>query len=145
MSTNEASPDPRIREDLNKLLGTALGMAQDQLETHGAFLPTALVMANDDEIRMVAVAPADDTEDLNADAMIADLYEALKAQRNENRAAVVVSDIHLPDEKTDAIHAVAEHSKDVAIAAIQPYSESSGEWTFQDPSWEAAEFTVWEP
>ncbi len=145
MTTEEnAAQDALTQEDLNKLMGTALGIAQDQLETHGAFLPTALVVDNSGEIRMVAVSPEDDGKDLDADAMIADLYEALKQQRNENRAAAVFSDIHLPDENTDAIYVVAEHSTGVAVAAIQPYGEDGGEWTYKDPIWESAEFSIWE-
>lgn len=145
MSTEEdATQDAMVQEDLNKLLGTALGIAQDQLEANGAFLPTALIVDNAGEIRMVAVSPEDDGEDVDADSMIADLYEALKQQRNENRAAAVFSDIHLPDENSDAIYVVAEHSKAVAIAAIQPYGEDGGEWSYTDPIWESAELTVWD-
>ncbi|GAA1337827.1 hypothetical protein [Arthrobacter roseus] len=144
MSTEEdATQDAMVQEDLNKLLGTALGMAQDQLETHGAFLPTALIVDNTGEVRMVAVSPEDDGKDLDADSMIEDLYEALKQQRNENRAAAVVSDIHLPDENSDAIYVVAEHSTSVAIAAIQPYGEEGGQWSYKDPIWESADITVW--
>src|ERR687891_2446352 len=45
--------------DLENLLGTGMGAAQEQLERSGGFLPFALVMENDGEVRLVAVSPAD--------------------------------------------------------------------------------------
>lgn len=138
--------DAVVQEDLNRLLGTGLGMAQEQLESHGAFLPIALVVTEDGDVRMVAVAPEGvdgDDDELDADAMIADLYQVLGQQKEDHRAAAVICDIHLPDDATDAIHVVGEHRAGVAVAAIQPYAEADGAWTFSDPIWEAAEPTIW--
>lgn len=136
-------PSAQVQEDLNSLLGTALGVAQEQLEAQGAFLPAALVVQNDGELRMIAVAPEDSDEDLDADAMIDDIYQVLTEQKADNRASAVFSDIHLPDEATDAIHVVAEHSEGVCISAIQTYSEADGEWTFSEPQWESGDQIVW--
>ncbi|MCZ2402809.1 hypothetical protein IV498_06320 [Paenarthrobacter sp. Z7-10] len=136
-----------VKADLNSLIGTGLGMAQEQLENHGSFLPTALVVTGDGEIRMVGVAPAqtDGVQDpgLDADAMIADLYEVLRQQKGSHRAAAVVCDIHLPDDATDAIHVLSEHRGGVVIAAVQPYSEADGSWTFSDPIWETETPQIW--
>jgi hypothetical protein len=126
---NGGEPSAQVQEDLNSLLGTALGVAQEQLEAQGAFLP--------------AVAPEESDEDLDADAMIDDIYQVLTEQKGDNRAAAVFSDIHLPDEATDAIHVVAEHSEGVCISAIQTYSEVDGEWTFAEPQWESGDRLVW--
>lgn len=146
VGAEQADTDPSaeaVREDLNRLIATGLGMAQEQLEAQGAFLPAALVMTHGNEIRMIAVSPEDDGEDLDADQMIADLYQVLAGQRGENRAAAVVSDIHLPEDGTDAVHVVTEHSAGVAVAAIQPYAEASGEWSYGELIWEPCERTVW--
>lgn len=140
---NGAEPSAQVQEDLNSLLGTALGVAQEQLEAQGAFLPAALVVQNDGELRMIAVAPEESDEDLDADAMIDDIYQVLTEQKGDNRAAAVFSDIHLPDEATDAIHVVAEHSEGVCISAIQTYSEVDGEWTFSEPQWESGDQLIW--
>ncbi|WCI07476.1 hypothetical protein PJ267_10925 [Arthrobacter sp. OVS8] len=43
--------------DLENLLGTGVGAAQEQLERNGGFLPFALVVQNDGEVRLVAVTP----------------------------------------------------------------------------------------
>ena len=140
---NGAEPSAQVQEDLNSLLGTALGVAQEQLEAQGAFLPAALVVQNDGELRMIAVAPEESDEDLDADAMIDDIYQVLTEQKGDNRAAAVFSDIHLPDEATDAIHVVAEHSEGVCISAIQTYSEVDGAWTFSEPQWESGDQLIW--
>ena len=97
--------------DLENLLGTGVGAAQEQLERNGGFLPFALVVQNDDEVRLVAVTPADAADgtdgDFDADAMIADLTELLRQHRDEFRAAAIVCDITLVEEDSDAIHVAA--------------------------------------
>lgn len=135
-----------VREDLNKLLGTALGIAQEQLQTHGAFVPVGLVVDLEGEISLVAVAPneaEDPTAELDADAMITDLFAALTEQKAQNRAAAVVCDIYLPEETTDAVHVMAEHSTGVGISAVQPYKNDAGTWTFAEPFLEAGEVQIW--
>ncbi|MBF4992603.1 hypothetical protein ITX31_00560 [Arthrobacter gandavensis] len=136
-------PSAQVQDDLNSLLGTALGVTQEQLEAQGAFLPAALVVQADGELRMVAVSPEESDEDLDAESMIDDLYTVLRDQKDQNRAVAVFSDITLPDEGTDAIHVVAEHSEGVCISAIQTYSQENGAWTFNDPIWESGEPAVW--
>ncbi|SEE81373.1 hypothetical protein SAMN04489740_2643 [Arthrobacter alpinus] len=139
--------DKLVQDDLNKLIGTALGVAAEQLEAHGAFLPVGLVLTHDDELNMIAVAPntadGDEENDLDADEMVADLFEALGQQREQNRAAAVVCDIHLPEDATDAIHVMAEHSTGVAVSAVRPYRQSEQGWDYSDPFLEAGEKVIW--
>jgi hypothetical protein len=139
--------DETVQADLNSLIGTGLGLAQEQLQSHGSFLPIALVVTDDGEIQMVAVAPAEadgsDEEQLDADAMIADLYEVLRQQKDAHRAAAVVCDVHLPDDATDAVHVVGEHRAGVVASAIAPYAESAGSWAFSDPIWDAGRPQIW--
>jgi len=144
--------EEEVKADLNSLIGTGLGVAQEQLEAHGGFLPVALVMNDDGEMRMVAISPQDaaeqagrdpGAEEPDADAMIADLYQLLSEQKDSNRAAAVVCDIHLPDDVTDAIHVVAEHRAGVVIAAVAPYAEAGGNWTFSEPIWETEAPRIW--
>lgn len=139
------APSAQVQEDLNKVIGTGLSMAQEQLEDQGAFLPAALIVSNDGEVRMVGVSPANDDDDIDAEAMIADLYKVLAEQKDSHRAVAVVSDVHLPDEDTDAIFVASEHSEGVAIAAVQAYSQQEdGSWNFADPAWEGADRSVWD-
>ena len=145
--TADREADQLVQDDLNKLIGTALGVAGDQIETHGAFVPVGLVVSNEGDISLVAVSPSSmeggaETE-LDADAMIADLIGALTQQKGKNRAAAVVCDIHLPDDSTDAIHVMAEHSSGVSVSAVRPYRQSPGGWDFGNPFLEPGEKQIW--
>jgi hypothetical protein len=123
--------EAQAQEDLNLLLGTGLGIAQEQLDAHGAFLPLGLVIDSGGEVRMVAVAPdgvdddgAGQDAELDADAMVGDLYRLLTEQKDGNRAAAVISDVHLPEEDSDAIHVASEHSEGLAVSVLLPYAEA---------------------
>lgn len=144
----QSETDKLVQDDLNKLIGTALGVAGEQLETHGAFLPVGLVMSNDGDLSLVAVSPnaveGEGEEELDADVMVADLFEALSQQREQNRAAAVVCDIHLPDDATDAIHVMAEHSTGVSVSAVRPYRQAPSGWEFGNPFLEAGEIAIWQ-
>ncbi len=146
-SPESAEIDAKVQDDLNKLIGTALGVAGEQLEEHGAFLPVALVLTHDDELSLVAVSPTTvdggEEEELDADQMVADLFAALTQQREQNRAAAIVCDIHLPDDVTDAIHVMAEHSTGVSVSAVRPYRQAPTGWEFGNPFLEAGEIAIW--
>lgn len=150
MDTNtpaQAEPETQVQDDLNKVIGTALGVAGEQIEEHGAFLPVGLVLTLDGELNLVAVAPnsveGDEEVELDADAMVADLFDALASQRGQNRAAAVVCDIHLPEDGTDAIHVMAEHSTGMSVSVVRPYHQSAAGWEFGEPFLEAGETAIW--
>jgi len=143
-------------DELNRLLGTSLGIAREQLEAHGVFLPFAvgLTAAEDDEgeMRLLAVQPAEDAEDpeadIDADAMMDDLVSLLSEQKDDFRAVAMVSDVTLLENGSDAIHAAAEHNLGGAVAVIQAYTAPSPEeaepvWAFAEPATEASELKVW--
>lgn len=108
-------------------------------------------MTTDGELRLIAVQPEDiegdeESEEVDADAMIQDIYTALQQEKSQFRAIAVISDIYLPDNDTDAIHVATEHSWGAAIAAIQPYShDDDGEWTYPDPFIDPQDRIVWPP
>lgn len=135
--------------DLENLLGTGIGAAQEQLQRNGGFLPFALVVENDGEVRLMAVTPADAREgseaDFDADGMISDLTELLRQNRADFRAAAVVCDILLVDEESDAIHVAAEHRDGSVFAAVLPYKPNteSSEWEFGQLSADTSEPAIW--
>ena len=135
--------------DLENLLGTGVGSAQEQLERNGGFLPFALVVENDGEVRLVAVTPADAAADsggdFDADGMISDLTELLRQHRDEFRAAAIVCDITLLEEDSDAIHVAAEHQDGSVFAAVLPYSPNpkTNELEFGELSADTNEPAVW--
>jgi hypothetical protein len=135
--------------DLENLMGTGIGAAQEQLERNGGFLPFALVVENNGEVRLMAVTPADAEEgsggDFDADAMISDLTEVLRQNRAEFRAAAVVCDITLVEEHSDAIHVAAEHRDGSVFAAVLPYAAdtTSHEWDFGRLAADTNEPAIW--
>jgi hypothetical protein len=135
--------------DLENLLGTGVGAAQEQLQRNGGFLPFALVVENDGEVRLVAVTPADAEEsadaDFDADGMISDLTSVLRQNRADFRATAIVCDILLVEEESDAIHVAAEHRDGSVFAAVLPYSanRSTSEWEFGQLAADTNEPSVW--
>ena len=121
--------------DLESLLGTGLNAAQEQLQGNGGFLPCALTLQDDGEIRLMAVSPADAPEgsggDFDADAMISDLTALLRQNRQDFRAAAVVCDILLVEEDSDAIHVATEHRDGSVFAAVLPYSANMDTRTWE--------------
>ena len=146
--------DEGVKDALNKVLGTALGVAREQLEEQGVFLPFAIALEpqegeDEPELRLIAVPPTDDPEDPEADidteAMVADLMQVLNQQGTHFQATAVASDVLLQDNDQDAIHIVAEHRIGAALAIVQPYTmpaEPGGEWHFDEPAAESAE-AIW--
>ncbi|WP_417219670.1 hypothetical protein [Arthrobacter sp.] len=141
-------------QDLNKVLGTALGVAREQLEANGVFLPFAIGLEPDaeeeGELRLLAVQPPEEEQDpeadIDAEAMMEDLVTLLTGQRDQFTAVALVSDVTLMQEHRDAIHAMAEHSLGGAVAVIQPYTapaNDGGEWTFEEPTPEPGELQIW--
>ena len=135
--------------DLENLLGTGVSAAQEQLQRNGGFLPFALTVQNDGEVRLVAVSPADAAEgtdgDFDADAMIRDLHALLRQNRDDFRAAAVVCDILLVEEDSDAIHVVAEHRDGSLFAAVLPYAANATTqtWEFGELGADASEPAIW--
>lgn len=135
--------------DLENLLGTGISAAQEQLQRNGGFLPFALTVQNDGEVRLVAVSPADAQEgsdgDFDADAMISDLTALLRQNREDFRAAAVVCDILLVEEDSDAIHVATEHREGPVFAAVLPYSADAitRTWEFGELAADASEPVIW--
>jgi hypothetical protein len=144
-----ASVPEATATDLENLLGTGMGAAQEQLERNGGFLPFALVVEDDGEVRLVAVAPADadgsSETDYDADDMISDLTELLRQKRDEFRAAAIVCDITLLEEDSDAIHVAAEHRDGSVLAAVLPYQADSTiqTWEYGELSADSNEPVIW--
>lgn len=135
--------------DLENLLGTGVSAAQEQLQRNGGFLPFALTVQNDGEVRLVAVSPADAADgsdgDFDADAMISDLTALLRQNREDFRAAAVVCDILLVEEASDAIHVATEHRDGSVFAAVLPYAANPGTqtWEFGELAADGNEPVIW--
>lgn len=123
MSADRDSDGGTVLGELHDVLGTALGMAQEHLEQNGGFLPFAVTLNDDGELRLVLVTPPepDDDGDLDAEAMLNDLVELLRQGREDIRALAIASDVTLPEHGSDGIHGAAEHRDGGLLAAVVPY------------------------
>ncbi|MCT9626827.1 hypothetical protein HWD94_17130 [Pseudarthrobacter equi] len=135
--------------DLENLLGTGVSAAQEQLQRAGGFLPFALTVQNDGEVRLVAVSPADAGDgseaEFDADAMISDLNALMRQNRDDFRAAALVCDILLVEEDSDAIHVAAEHRDGSVFAAVLPYAANAATqaWEFGQLEADTNEPAIW--
>lgn len=148
--------DDTVKDGLNKVLGTALGVAREQLEEQGVFLPFAIGLEpntgdSEPELRLLAVPPTDNPEDPEADidteAMANDLVQVLNQEGANFEAVAIASDVLLTDDDQDAIHVIAEHKSGAAIAIVQAYqmpAEPGGSWSFAEPAAEPAEQSLFE-
>jgi hypothetical protein len=137
--------------DVENLLGTGIEAARGQLEEHGWFLPFALVVEIDGDVRMLAVAPesaptdsGEPATEFDADGMLKDLAQLVRQNRGDFRAAALVCDITLVGEEQDGIHVAAEHSDGSVFAAVLPYSpDRQGGWNYGELSADDSEPVIW--
>ncbi|MCP4305630.1 MAG: hypothetical protein GY788_12265 [bacterium] len=116
---NTASP--QTQQDLDTLLDTALGFAQQQLDKHGEFFPYAVMVRSDGETEMVTARPdADNDRPASADVITA-CRITLTERRDQLRAAAVVADVCLPG-GGDAVRVELEHTEGPALTVLLPYA-----------------------
>lgn len=109
----------QAQDDLDGLLGPALGFAQQQLDAHGEFYPYAVVLDDADQQRMVVADTGSDRPE-SAD-LITTLIATLSEQRDHLRGAAIVADVRVPEGGSDAVRVTLEHSERVALTVLLPY------------------------
>lgn len=139
------SPEERELRDVRETLGTALATAQEHLEQNGGFMPFAVTLADDGELRLVFVTPEepDDEGHVDTGSMLADIIELLRQGRDGYRAVAVACDVTLPEHGSDGIHAAAEHRSGGLMAAVVPYVQTAEGFTFGDAEADGHERAVW--
>ena len=108
----------QAQDDLDGLLGPALGFAQQQLDKYGEFYPYAAVADRAGQQRMVA-GDADNEHPQSGDLITA-LVNTLSAQREDLRATAIVADVRAA-EVGDAIRVTLEHVEQTALTVLLPY------------------------
>lgn len=109
----------QAQDDLDGLLGPALGFAEQQLDKRGEFYPYAIVMDNDGQQRIITTDTGEE-QPASADLITA-LISALSEERNDLRAAAIVADVRVPEIGSDAVRVTLEHAEQVALSVLLPY------------------------
>ncbi|WP_028265894.1 hypothetical protein [Arthrobacter sp. MA-N2] len=144
-ANNSENAAERELHYVRETLGAALATAQEHLEQNGGFLPFAVTLADDNELRLVFVSPGepDDEGNVDTESMLADVLELLRQGRDGYRAAAIASDVILPEHGSDGIHAAAEDRDGGLMAAVIPYVQTSGGFTFDTAEADTNEPLIW--
>lgn len=113
------------RDEMNHLLRTAADLALEQIEEHGEFVPFAVVLAQGDELRLIALGDDELQDDGEKDlTKIRDILLGI-SKNEEFVATAIISDVRVRMEEsgevTDAVRVEIEHAEDQPITVILPY------------------------
>jgi hypothetical protein len=123
MATWRDTASAQAQRDLDDLLNTALGFAQQQLTTRGEFYPYAVAIRIDGQTEMLAGRPDPADDHPAAPDVIAACAEQLRSRQTQLRAGAIVSDVRLPDlDGSDAIDIALEHAEGQALRVQLPYT-----------------------
>jgi hypothetical protein len=128
---------------MDAMLDAALPFAQQMLAKHGEFAPYAVSMSTAGKIGMVA-AKAETEQPVTADVLVL-LYEGLRGQSTDIRAAGVACDVKLRPTGEDAIQVQIEHREGAVLAVVLPYKKQGGKITYGNLAAIPAEPRIWTP
>lgn len=117
------SASPQAQADLDTLLNTSLGFAQQQLASRGEFYPYAAAIRADGQTEMVAGRPGTAGEHPAATDIIASCVAELTSRQHAIRATAITADVRLPDLGNDAIEVSLEHAEGQALRVQLPYTK----------------------
>lgn len=113
------------RDDMNAVCRTATDLAFERIAKRGGFIPFAVVIAREGDVRFVALG--DDLVDGKGERGLATLRKRLRAgaKKGEYKATAIASDVRVRldenGEVTDAIRIEVEHVEDEPITCCLPY------------------------
>lgn len=131
--------------ELDRLLNSALRLAQSRLSEAAVFEPVAVVVVEDG--RVLELEP--DREGLGkhpeADAIIDNAVRHLRRVRTEVRGTAIVFSTRLAKERTDAIEVRLEHRDGAAAVVLMPFKKATfgGRTEFGDLKAFSARNAVW--
>jgi hypothetical protein len=136
------SVSAEAQADMDAMLEAALPFAQQMLAKHGEFAPYGVSMSTAGKIGMVA-ATAEAEHPVTAE-VLALLYEGLRAQSADIRAAAVACDVKLRPTGEDAIQVQIEHREGAVLAVVLPYKKRGGKVTYGNLAAMPAEPRIWQ-
>lgn len=121
MSSWRDTASPQAQQDLDTLLDTALGFAQQQLDRHGEFFPYAVAIDTSGQVETIAARPDSTDERPTSADVIESCIAAVISQRDYTRACCIVADVRVRDLDSDAIQVDLEHTDGQALTVLLPY------------------------
>lgn len=118
MSSWRDSASQQCQDDLDGLLNVTLSFARQMLAKGGEFYPFAAAVTVGGETRLTAPEPGHDDHPASAE-ILSSLFDALRQDRADLRAAAICSDVRLPD--SDAVRVELEHRDGQTMAVLLPY------------------------
>lgn len=121
--------DKKARQELQELLDKGISMLAPDLVTTGTFYPFAAVLGNDNEIRLVGVAPGE--REAAPDAALKALVSKIKALAAERRVRAAAYFMDYVAQRADTeypqagIRVELNHRHPDALSVFVPYSVTS--------------------
>jgi hypothetical protein len=120
MTSWRGDASQQSQDDLDRLLNIAIEFAQQMLAKHGEFYPYAAAISENGSPSMIDADLG--VENPTSSSVRDAAFQTLREQRDELRAAAVVTDIRLPELDTDAIQVELEHAEGSSIKILLPYA-----------------------
>jgi len=117
-SASEAS-----QADLDGLLNAAIEMASRLLISGRGFAPFSVTTSTDSEDVVGMVQTGGDAPASESPTLVEQLVEIMRGERDQLRAAAIVSHVRLKSQDTAAISVELEHVEGAVMAAVLPYSK----------------------
>ena len=118
MTSWRAGADPQAQADLDELLVTALGVAEQLLERNGGFLPFGAAIERTGDTRLLQGDPGQG-EHPKTDAVIATLLDGIRSTSHTMRCVALVMDVLM--DGSDAVRVELEHRGGVVLRVLMPY------------------------
>jgi hypothetical protein len=137
------SASPHAQADLDALLNSLLGFAQQQLASHGEFHPYAAAIRTDGRTEMMAGRLEAASEHPAAADIVASCVAELTSLQHMIRAAAITTDVYLPDLGSDAIEICLEHAEGQALRIHLPYAKRRKEISYGSIRASAGTRRIW--
>jgi hypothetical protein len=121
MASWRDSASEQVQTDLDGLLNTVLPHAQQQLEARGGFFPFGATVDGAGQVALAAAEPGKG-ERPDSQSVLDALYDGVRADRTNRRAAAFVADVLV--DGGDAIRIELEHAEGASMSVALPYSRS---------------------
>ncbi|MGX5680000.1 hypothetical protein [Schumannella luteola] len=111
--------------ELDRLLNSALRLAQSRLTEAAVFEPAALVVAEDSRVLELEPDRSGLGKHPEAEVVIDNAVRHLRRVRTEVRCTAVVFSTRLAKERTDAVEVRIEHRDGASAVVLMPYKKAT--------------------